>query len=93
MRARHEPVDIKGDVTEIPGVCAYPLVLAGRLFAVLATGGREGGESMPPDIDGAVQRVCASVASAMAAIETDRIRRDYSVLAQRLAELQALPTL
>lgn len=93
MRAHREPLDIEGKVTEVPGVRAYPLVLAGRLFAVLATGGRDGGERIPPDIDGAIQRICASVASALAAIETDRIRREYSALARRLAELQATPTL
>jgi len=91
MRAHHEPVDIEGSVTAVPGVRAYPMILAGRLMGFVATGEREGGEAMPPDIDEAVKQVCLSTASALAAIETDVMRRRNYALQQRLDALTATP--
>lgn len=62
--------------------------VAGRLAGALATGRRENGEAMPPDIDEA-RRVASAVAVALVAIESDRIREENVALRQR-AGVQAV---
>lgn len=84
MRAHREELDTHDVRTAFPGARLYPMVLAGRLVGALATGERESGEAMPPDIDGAISRIASAVVIALAAIESDRIREENASLRQRL---------
>ncbi|HZY98716.1 MAG TPA: hypothetical protein VFE36_04015 [Candidatus Baltobacteraceae bacterium] len=84
LRAHRDELDTHDVKTAFPGERLYPMVLAGRLAGALATGRRENGEAMPPDIDEAIRRIAAAVAIALAAIESDRIREENTSLRQRL---------
>ena len=83
LRAHRDEIDTHDVETAFPGERLYPMVLAGRLAGALATGRRESGEAMPPDIDEAIRRVASAVAIALAAIESDRIREENVLLRQR----------
>jgi hypothetical protein len=85
LRAHHEKLQLQGMPTAFLGERLYPMVLAGRLVGVLATGARESGEHMPPDIDEAISGIASAVAISLAAIETDRIRQENAMLQMRLA--------
>jgi hypothetical protein len=89
LRAHRDELDTHDVQTAFPGARLYPMVLAGRLAGTLATGERENGEAMPPDIDEAIRRVASAVAIALAAIESDRIREENVALRQR-AGVQAV---
>lgn len=89
LRAHRDELDTHDVHTAFPGARLYPMVLAGRLAGTLATGERENGEAVPPDIDEAIRRVASAVAIALAAIESDRIREENVVLRQR-AGVQAV---
>lgn len=84
LRAHRDELDTHDVQTAFPGERLYPMVLAGRLAGALATGRRENGEAMPPDIDEAIRRVASAVAIALAAIESDRVREENATLRQRL---------
>jgi len=84
LRAHREELDTHDLNTAFPGERLYPMVLAGRLAGTMATGQRENGEAMPPDINEAIRRIAAAVAIALAAIESDRIRDENTALRQRL---------
>ncbi|HEY1975189.1 MAG TPA: hypothetical protein VGG89_01420 [Candidatus Baltobacteraceae bacterium] len=84
LRAHRDELDTHDVQTAFPGERLYPMVLAGRLAGTLATGRRENGEAMPPDIDDAIRRVASAVAIALAAIESDRVREENATLRQRL---------
>jgi len=85
MRAHMERLQIDDAHTAFRGDRLYPLVLAGRLVGALATGVRDSGESMPPDIDDAIASVASAVAISLAAIETTQVRAENAVLHARLA--------
>ena len=85
LRAHHEALQAHGMPTAFPGDRLYPMILAGRIGGVIATGERESGEAMPPDIDEAIHRIAAAVAVALAAIDSDRIREENRLLHARLA--------
>jgi len=85
MRAHMERLQVAGAETAFRGDRLYPLVLAGRLTGVIATGERDSGESMPPDIDDAIGGVASAVAIALAAIETTQVRAENTALQARLA--------
>ncbi len=89
MRAHHEILNAHGRPTAFPGARLYPMILAGRIGGVIATGDRESLEEMPPDIDDAIAHIAAALAVALAAIETDRIRQQNAALQAQLT--QALP--
>lgn len=84
LRAHHEALQVHGTPTAFPGDRLYPMILAGRIGGVIATGERESGEVMPPDIDDAIKRIAEAAAIALAAIDTDRIRQENAVLHARL---------
>lgn len=90
LRAHLQETEAHEYATAFPGARLYPMVLAGRLSGVLVTDERESGETMPPDIDDAIQRIAAAVTIALAAIETDRIRHENTVLRQRLGDIPAV---
>ncbi|HEY8322829.1 MAG TPA: hypothetical protein VIG46_13645 [Candidatus Baltobacteraceae bacterium] len=85
MRAHMERLQINDAHTAFRGDRLYPLVLAGRLVGVLATGERDSGESMPPDIDDAIASIASAVAISLAAIETTQVRAENAALQARLA--------
>lgn len=89
LRAHRDELDTHDLRTAFPGARLYPMVLAGRLAGAIATGERESGEAMPPDIDEAIRRIAAAVVIALAAIESDRIREENIALRQRIG-VQAL---
>jgi hypothetical protein len=80
-----ERLQISGANTAFRGDRLYPLVLAGRLIGVFATGVRDTGETMPPDIDDAIASIASAVAISLAAIETNLVRAENAVLQARLA--------
>lgn len=80
LRAHHEPLHAHGTPTALPGDRLYPMIRAGRVVGVIATGERETGEEMPPDIDEAIKRIADAVATAAGAIESDRIRAELTSL-------------
>jgi hypothetical protein len=88
LRAHRDEVDTHDFQTAFPGARLYPMVLAGRLAGVIATGERESGEAMPPDIDEAIRRAAAAVTISLAAIESDRIRQENAILQRRLTGVQ-----
>jgi len=90
LRAHRDEIDTHEFKTVLPGARLYPMVLAGRLAGAIATGDRESGEIMPPDIDDAIKRVVAAVTIALAAIESDRVRQENAVLKKRLGGIQAV---
>lgn len=90
LRAHRDEIDTREFKTALPGARLYPMVLAGRLAGTIATGERESGETMPPDIDDAIKRVVSAVTIALAAIESDRVRQENAVLKQRLGGIQAV---
>jgi hypothetical protein len=85
LRAHREALQIHGTQTAFAGERLYPMYLSGRLIGVLSAGQRENGEQMPPDINEAIERVASAVASALTAIETDRIREEKAVLEARIS--------
>lgn len=85
LRAHHEALQVHGVPTTFPGDRLYPMVLAGRIAGVVATGERESGEEMPPDINEAIERIAAALTISLAAIETDRIRSENATLHAQLA--------
>lgn len=89
LRAHHEALHVHGKPTAFPGERLYPMILAGRISGVIATGERGGLEEMPPDIDDAIARIAAALAIALAAIETDRVRQENAALQARLAAAPA----
>jgi hypothetical protein len=80
LRAHREAIDVDPAATALPGVRAYPMVVAGRLAGAVSVGERESGEEMPPDIDAALQAVATSIGASLAAIETTRIREEIQHL-------------
>jgi hypothetical protein len=84
LRAHREQLHLRGSSTAFLGERLYPMFLAGRLLGVISIGARETGEQMPPDINEAIERVGASLAIALAAVETDRIRQENAALYARL---------
>ena len=90
LRAHRDELDTHDFKTAFSGARLYPMVLAGRLAGTIATGERESGEAIPPDIDDAIKRVVSAVTIALAAIESDRIRQENAVLQQRLDGIQAV---
>jgi hypothetical protein len=85
LRAHHEVLSAHAVSTALPGDRLYPMVLAGRIVGIVATGQRESGEQVPPDVDGAIRSIVGAVAIALAAIESDRIRQENAMLQARLA--------
>jgi hypothetical protein len=85
LRAHRERLQIHGTETLFAGDRLYPMYLSGRLIGVISVGHRESGEHMPPDIDDAIERIASAVASALTAIETDRIREEKERLEARLS--------
>jgi hypothetical protein len=84
LRAHHEPLHVHKMPTALPGDRLYPMVRAGRIVGVVATGERESGEEMPPDIDEAIIRIAHAAATSLGAIESDRIRSELTALRVRL---------
>jgi hypothetical protein len=84
LRAHHEPLHVHKMPTALPGDRLYPMIRAGRIVGVVATGERETGEEMPPDIDDAIARIAHAAATALGAIESDRIRAELTGLRMRL---------
>lgn len=84
LRAHHEPLHVHRMPTALPGDRLYPMIRAGRIVGVVATGERESGEDMPPDIDDAIVRIAHAAATALGAIESDQIRSELSALRMRL---------
>ena len=84
LRAHHEPLLVHAMPTALPGDRLYPMIRAGRMAGVIATGERESGEEMPPDIDDAIKGIAHAAATALGAIESDQIRSDLTSLRTRL---------
>ena len=84
LRAHHEPLLVHAVPTTLPGDRLYPMVRAGRIVGVIATGERESGEEMPPDIDDAIMRIAQAAATELGAIESDRIRSELTTLRTHL---------
>lgn len=84
LRAHHEPLHVHTMPTALPGDRLYPMIRAGRMIGAIATGERESGEEMPPDIDDAIKRIAHAAATALGAIESDRIRSELTDLRTRL---------
>lgn len=84
LRAHHEPLHVHTMPTALPGDRLYPMIRAGRIVGVIATGERESGEEMPPDIDDAIIRIAHAAAIALGAIESDQIRLELTTLRTRL---------
>ncbi len=84
LRAHHEPLLIHTVPTAFPGDRLYPMVRAGRVVGAIATGERESGEEMPPDIDDAIKRIAHGAATSLGAIDSDRIRLELTALRARL---------
>lgn len=84
MRAHHEPLHVHRMPTALPGDRLYPMIRAGRIVGVVATGERESGEDMPPDVDEAIIRIAHAAATSLGAIESDQIRSELSDLRLRL---------
>lgn len=84
LRAHHEPLHVHRMPTAIPGDRLYPMIRAGRIVGVVATGERESGEEMPPDIDDAIVRIAHAAATSLGAIESDQIRSELTALRVRL---------
>lgn len=84
LRAHREPLLVQAMPTTFPGDRLYPMTRAGRMVGVIATGERESGEEMPPDIDDAINQIARAAATALGAIESDRIRSELTTLRTRL---------
>jgi hypothetical protein len=84
MRAHHEPLAIRAMPTALPGDRLYPMIRAGRMAGVVATGERESGEEMPPDIDDAIKAIAHAAATSLGAIESDHIRSELTTLRAHL---------
>ena len=84
LRAHNEPLLVHTMPTAFPGDRLYPMVRAGRMVGVIATGERESGEEMPPDIDDAINQIAHATATALGALESDRIRSELTTLRTRL---------
>ena len=84
LRAHHEPLHVHTMPTAFPGDRLYPMIRAGRIVGVIATGERESGEEMPPDIDDAIIRIAHAAATSLGAIESDQIRSELTELRTRL---------
>ena len=84
LRAHHEPLHVHKMPTALPGDRLYPMVRAGRIVGVIATGERKSGEEMPPDIDDAIKRIAHAAATSLGAIESDQIRSELTELRTRL---------
>lgn len=84
LRAHHEPLHVHRMPTALPGDRLYPMIRSGRIVGVIATGERESGEEMPPDIDDAIIRIAHAAATSLGAIESDHIRSELSDLRTRL---------
>jgi len=84
LRAHHEPLHVHTMPTAFPGDRLYPMIRAGRIVGVIATGERESGEEMPPDIDDAIVRIAHAAATSLGAIESDHIRCELTDLRTRL---------
>ncbi|MBV8656064.1 MAG: hypothetical protein JO160_08460, partial [Candidatus Eremiobacteraeota bacterium] len=55
-----------------------------RIAGIIATGERQSGEEMPPDIDDAIVRIAHAAATALGAIDSDRNRSELLALRTRL---------
>lgn len=84
LRAHHDPLHVHTMPTAFPGDRLYPMIRAGRIVGVIATGERESGEEMPPDIDEAIIRIAHAAATSLGAIESDQIRSELTDLRLRL---------
>ncbi|HZY98717.1 MAG TPA: hypothetical protein VFE36_04020 [Candidatus Baltobacteraceae bacterium] len=84
LRAHHEPLHVHTMPTALPGDRLYPMIRAGRIIGVIATGERQSGEEMPPDIDDAIRRIAHAAATSLGAIESDQIRSELNDLRLRL---------
>ncbi|MBV8433953.1 MAG: hypothetical protein JO029_06725, partial [Candidatus Eremiobacteraeota bacterium] len=84
LRAHHEPLLVHNVPTALPGDRLYPMIRAGRIAGIIATGERQSGEEMPPDIDDAIVRIAHAAATALGAIDSDRNRSELLALRTRL---------
>jgi hypothetical protein len=79
MRTWHQPVDIQDD-SEIPGICAFPLMVRGQLTGFLACGEKVTHEAFAPDESDAIRVLARDAGIALDSLRIARIERELAFL-------------
>ena len=78
MRAWHQPVELPGMQSDLPGDSAFPMRVRGRLAGALVCAAKRSGESYAPDERDALRVLAHSVGLALDILEVEALRREVA---------------
>ena len=92
MRAWHQPVELPGMRSDLPGDSAFPLRVRGRLTGALVCAAKRSGESYAPDERDALRVLAHAVGQALDILEVEALRRELTGVLARAGSTGATPT-
>jgi hypothetical protein len=92
MRAWHQPVELPGMRSDLPGDSAFPLRVRGRLTGALVCAAKRSGESYAPDERDALRVLAHAVGQALDILEVEALRRELAGVLARAGSTGATPT-
>ena len=78
MRAWHQPVELPGMHSDLPGDSAFPMRVRGQLAGALVCAAKRSGESYAPDERDALRVLAHAVGVALDILEVEALRREVA---------------
>lgn len=86
MRAWHQPVELPGMHSDLPGDSAFPMRVRGQLAGALVCAAKRSGESYAPDERDALRVLAHAVGVALDILEIEALRREVAGMFARARE-------
>lgn len=91
MRAWHQPVELAGMQSDLPGDSAFPMRVRGHLCGALVCAAKRSGEGYAPDERDALRVLAHAIGVALDMLEVERLRRELADALTRAGSTSGVP--